>query len=221
MIHVESIKASLIQIFELNNQEEHWIEEESDEQIEEVVLKSDPSDQVIEDSMVSETIIFEAENSESYQKNTDSAELSSEWYDDSKPFQCDICLKRFKENSKLKAHILTHTDERNVVCPVCNKRFKTAACLRSHRRIHSDLRAQCEMCPKRFISKSELDRHFNATHGTRELNCEFCGHISGSRTEQLAHQRIHLDRNSNRKRCPECPATFLTNGKLNRHMVRN
>lgn len=35
-----------------------------------------------------------------------------------KLFECNICLRMFKEKSKLKAHREIHTTERNVVCPV-------------------------------------------------------------------------------------------------------
>ena len=35
-----------------------------------------------------------------------------------KGFQCDICLKIFKDRSKLRTHKEIHTDERNVICPV-------------------------------------------------------------------------------------------------------
>lgn len=35
-----------------------------------------------------------------------------------KAYRCDICMKTFKDKSKLKTHREIHTDERNVICPV-------------------------------------------------------------------------------------------------------
>lgn len=38
--------------------------------------------------------------------------------DNQKVYQCEICMRTFKEKSKLKSHREIHTTERNVVCPV-------------------------------------------------------------------------------------------------------
>lgn len=63
-----------------------------------------------------------------------------------KAYQCDVCLKSFKEKSKLKTHREIHTTERNVICPICQKAFKTQACLRSHRRVHNPTYMFCDIC---------------------------------------------------------------------------
>lgn len=63
-----------------------------------------------------------------------------------KAYQCEICLKTFKEKSKLKTHREIHTTERNVICPICHKAFKTQACLRSHRRVHNPTYMFCDIC---------------------------------------------------------------------------
>lgn len=38
--------------------------------------------------------------------------------DNQKVYQCEICMRTFKEKSKLKSHREIHTTERNVICPV-------------------------------------------------------------------------------------------------------
>jgi hypothetical protein len=38
--------------------------------------------------------------------------------DHQKMYQCDVCLKMFKDKSKLRSHREIHTNERNVICPV-------------------------------------------------------------------------------------------------------
>ncbi|ODQ47695.1 hypothetical protein PICMEDRAFT_22354, partial [Pichia membranifaciens NRRL Y-2026] len=53
---------------------------------------------------------------------------------------CDLCGKTFNNNSKLKSHTLTHTDERSYACdaPGCDKAFARRSDLRRHQRtIHS------------------------------------------------------------------------------------
>lgn len=63
-----------------------------------------------------------------------------------KLYQCDICMRTFKERSKLKSHKEIHTNLRNVICPTCGKAFKTQACLRSHKRVHNPTYMQCDIC---------------------------------------------------------------------------
>lgn len=223
MMQVDTIKASLVHIFEMNNTEEHLIEEDEDAQMQIQAQGIVKNEQIIEDDLINETEIYESQKfeDESFSKNNPSNMV--EWCgddDESKPYRCSICSRRFKESSKLKAHILTHTDERNIVCPVCDKRFKTAACLRSHRRIHSDAKIACEMCPRTFISKSEMERHFRQTHQDRDFLCQYCDYVAETRADLSAHEKTHVGYGEKQKKCPQCPATFTTNGKLNRHMVR-
>lgn len=75
--------------------------------------------------------------------------------DRSRVFQCDICLKTFKDKSKLRSHREIHTSERNVICPTCSKAFKTMNCLRNHKRMHLPERTyyKCDQCEKRYTQK--------------------------------------------------------------------
>lgn len=75
--------------------------------------------------------------------------------DNSRVYQCDICLKTFKDRSKLRSHREIHTEERNVICPVCHKGFKTMNCLRNHKRLHLPERTyyNCDQCDKKYTQK--------------------------------------------------------------------
>lgn len=70
--------------------------------------------------------------------------------DADKQWQCEVCLRYFKEKSKLKSHREIHTNERNIICPVCGKSFKTQACLRSHKRVHNPVYLACDYCGKHY-----------------------------------------------------------------------
>lgn len=43
--------------------------------------------------------------------------------DSQRMYQCETCLRAFKEKSKLKSHREIHTTERNVICPVSFTQF--------------------------------------------------------------------------------------------------
>ena len=49
-----------------------------------------------------------------------------------KPYECDVCEKRFSESGSLKAHMRIHTNEKPYECDVCEKRFRISSNLRRH-----------------------------------------------------------------------------------------
>ncbi|XP_052764927.1 zinc finger and SCAN domain-containing protein 5B-like isoform X1 [Mya arenaria] len=50
-----------------------------------------------------------------------------------KPFQCEMCHRRFSQKSSMKTHVkLFHTGEKPFQCPVCLKPFALKAYVRSH-----------------------------------------------------------------------------------------
>jgi len=65
---------------------------------------------------------------------------------------CDICRKKFSQNSSYKNHQRTHSDERPFVCTVCSIGFKERYHLKKHTLFkHSnETREECRVCGKRF-----------------------------------------------------------------------
>jgi len=46
--------------------------------------------------------------------------------------ECQVCGKRFKDSTAVRAHERTHSDARPYACPRCEKTFKTSECLWHH-----------------------------------------------------------------------------------------
>merc|ERR1712129_360149 len=62
-----------------------------------------------------------------------------------KPFQCDICHKRFRVKYNRKVHRRIHTGEKPYKCTSCNKMFTSKTGLNSHnKRMHPPPILECE-----------------------------------------------------------------------------
>ena len=79
-----------------------------------------------------------------------------------KLFVCNVCQKKFLDNSKLRRHSLVHSGEKPYACPVCSKKFSLDFNLKTHMRIHSGEKPYACIYPgcfKRFSQSSNLSAH--------------------------------------------------------------
>ncbi|XP_046404800.1 zinc finger protein 883-like [Ischnura elegans] len=135
--------------------------------------------------------------------------------DDSKPFGCGICGRRFARSNKLVQHIRTHTGERPFVCEICGRAFNRKDKLSLHRKTHNAEKPyQCPTCLKRFCRSDYLLTHRKTAHPEEEVSqfpCLACGTVFGKDKDLSAHIRTaHFS-------CADCDAAFLTEGELAAH----
>ncbi|XP_077298453.1 uncharacterized protein LOC143919793 isoform X2 [Arctopsyche grandis] len=134
-----------------------------------------------------------------------------------KPFQCDLCKKRFVSNSNMRMHKrLTHNEDKQ-------KRFTTKSYLKEHIARHQgDKRFFCEICASKFISDVNLKQHM-LVHGIQNRNfkrhqCTFCDYKTMGKVDLARHIRKHTGEKP--FRCPEegCQSAFAGKASLKLHI---
>lgn len=91
------------------------------------------------------------------------------------PHKCQICQKSYRLKSDLYSHVDAHKEESNHVCDHCGKSYRYVRSLRRHLLVcKSEAEWRCEQCTATFSSKSGLQDHQIAKHGTKRLVCG-CG----------------------------------------------
>ena len=79
-----------------------------------------------------------------------------------KPFECNVCQKKFSEKGNYTIHMRTHTGERPYSCSFdgCHKEFITKGHLVDRERRHTGERPfKCDICEKAFFRSTALKDH--------------------------------------------------------------
>ncbi|CAH2209520.1 jg17518 [Pararge aegeria aegeria] len=158
-----------------------------------------------------------------------------------RPYQCDICLKTYTQQSSLQGHqedahqmyivqmtchfcgkfvkgrrkvsrhLRSHT---NVECPVCHKTV-TKLTYPQHMKRHSGPKSYaCEKCASTFYTISELCNHKRWKHGKKTFKCDLCEFTSNKEHAIKNHRSKHDTKNLP---CTVCGRFFLTDEKLSMH----
>jgi len=143
--------------------------------------------------------------------------------------------------SKIKEHMRTHSQERQVGCPTCGgmfanrikfldhclrqqvgekaftchtcgKKFTIERHLRDHMRIHIS-HYKCPHCDMTCTSPSTLTNHIRYRHTeAKPFSCEFCDYRGKTQADIKSHLRVHY--NEVEIRCPEEDCKFVCRSKI-------
>ncbi|XP_052859838.1 zinc finger protein 771-like [Anopheles cruzii] len=134
-----------------------------------------------------------------------------------RPFECDICRKRFTLRENMNKHKRIHQNDRRYECPLCEERFLHWAARSYHiARVHTkEKRFACEYCGAKFRQSSHYNVHLQRHTGNRPHGCELC-----PRTFPTPHAlKLHMLSHSDKKEfsCDICDKPYKTAKSLQVH----
>uniref|UniRef100_A0A8C6T8K2 C2H2-type domain-containing protein n=1 Tax=Neogobius melanostomus TaxID=47308 RepID=A0A8C6T8K2_9GOBI len=110
--------------------------------------------------------------------------------------KCELCLKKFSSNLKLKKHTSSHKIEGKLHCPACPKTFSYYSDLLRHVVCHKtrpsvSQKQRCSLCQMEFVSVDKYKRHC-LLHKTRStFGCSVCGKRHKDMASLQRHQKLH------------------------------
>lgn len=132
------------------------------------------------------------------------------------------CTKAFKSNGELKAHMRTHSRNKEFMCSDCGANFSTKHSLSNHTlRKHTvgyDEQHRCDECGSVFRMLSDLKSHVHNVHRANEVRrhtCVECGKGFSHKYSLKKHAMIHTDERP--IQCRICHMRFRTNSNYNKH----
>ncbi|XP_061724938.1 zinc finger protein 420-like isoform X2 [Cydia pomonella] len=149
-------------------------------------------------------------------------------------FKCLLCKKNKAKGSRtgrcagdadfIMRHMRTQHDARVYICRTCDKVLRRRDHYIAHVAQHATENSsqdkskfhECDVCHKKYSSKTLLMEHMNLHNGQRPYTCRICHKSFASKYTHQSHLKTHLDRPRPFK-CESCGKCFFTLQNLNQH----
>ncbi|KAH8319746.1 hypothetical protein KR074_004907 [Drosophila pseudoananassae] len=133
---------------------------------------------------------------------------------------CDICERRFPNESMLCTHVKLVHGNYGTMCDICAQVIRGRAAFQRHQLEHAGVtepKVQCDICGSWHKNKHSLKKHVRRHNGTA-ATCDLCGKVSPNRSAMLSHQRyVHLT--DRKHECSVCGKGFKKAISLREHMT--
>ncbi|XP_054645073.1 zinc finger protein 64 isoform X2 [Dunckerocampus dactyliophorus] len=134
-----------------------------------------------------------------------------------KPFECELCHKRFSRRDKLNMHSRSHTGEKPHKCKLCAYAAADSSSLKKHLRIHYDERPfKCQICPYASRNSSQLTVHLRSHTGDAPFQCQQCDAKFKINSDLKRHVRVHSGEKP--YKCDLCEYRCAMKGNLKSHV---
>ncbi|KAM8952610.1 uncharacterized protein RCH25_043343 [Pelodytes ibericus] len=151
--------------------------------------------------------------SENSRENSLSRERRQKPRSGEKLHPCEVCGKRFSNNSHLARHLKVHTGEKPYPCNVCGKMFARKSHVADHQRIHTGERPYtCMECGRKFTNNSHLVLHRVVHTGEKPFTCPKCGKGFTRNSSLIKHSGIHAEEKPHV--CKECGKSYCQYANL-------
>ncbi|XP_061541907.1 zinc finger protein 64 isoform X2 [Phycodurus eques] len=134
-----------------------------------------------------------------------------------KPFECELCHKRFSRRDKLNMHSRSHTGEKPHKCKLCPYAAADSSSLKKHLRVHYDERPfKCQICPYASRNSSQLTVHLRSHTGDAPFQCQQCDAKFKINSDLKRHIRVHSGEKP--YKCDLCEYRCAMKGNLKSHV---
>jgi hypothetical protein len=144
---------------------------------------------------------------------------SGEEDEEENELKCEICYKEFGTKDSLNQHLRNVHGEKKQ-CPVCSK-FYSAGYVNIHMESHElkkhSKAFKCQICSRKFIFSSYLNRHMKIHQ--QPFECDRCGKTFPQKNFLKDHLQAHLKVlvDPEALKCQICNRTFMSEIWMNQH----
>ena len=158
-------------------------------------------------------------------KHRDDLKVHLLWHSGQRPYECNVCLKKFYSRKILRRHCSYVHDKvkryqvQRFQCNICDKRFTNSTSVKRHMYVHSAEKPfKCSVCPKGYTNKALLNQHLVSHSEQKGFPCHVCKRVFNWKYDLKKHSWQHTTERP--YRCAVCKKGFVQRHFLKKHIEK-